>query len=134
MAETDYLARNRAFWDSRAHAYLEAGERNWSQEPSWGIWSVPEAKLGLLPIDMSGLDAIELGCGTAYVSAWLARRGARPVGIDISPEQLAAARRLQAAHGLAFPLHLGNADYVIGSKTSRKLLPLFGQVADARCV
>ncbi len=42
-----------------------------------------------------GPDAIELGCGTAYVSAWLARRGARPVGIDISSAQLATARRLQ---------------------------------------
>jgi SAM-dependent methyltransferase len=110
MAETDYLARNRAFWNGKAHAFVKAGERNWSEGPSWGIWSVPETELRLLPTDMSGLDAIELGCGTAYVSAWLARRGARPVAIDISPEQLATARGLQTAHGLAFPLHLGNAE------------------------
>jgi len=32
------------------------------------------------------------------------------VGIDNSPAQLATARRLQAAHGLEFPLHLGNAE------------------------
>src|SRR5439155_10975931 len=53
---------------------------------------------------------IELGCGTAYVSAWLARRGARPVGIDNSPAQLATARRFQAEFGIDFPLHLGNAE------------------------
>src|ERR1041384_7592819 len=94
MAEADYLARNRAFWDGQAPAYAEAGERRWAGEPTWGIWRVPEAELGLLPADMKGLDAIELGCGTAYVSAWLARRGARPVGIDNSPEQLATAPRL----------------------------------------
>src|ERR1043165_9986860 len=107
MAQTDYLARNRAFWDDKAHAYATSGERNWSEEPSWGIWSVPEAELGLLPTNMSGLDAIELGCGTAYVSAWLARRGARPVGIDISPDPLPTARRLRPAQAPAFPLHLG---------------------------
>ncbi len=38
------------------------------------------------------------------MSAWLARRGARPVGVDVSPEQLATARRLQEEHGLSFPL------------------------------
>ena len=55
---------------------------------------------------------IELGCGTAYVSAWLARRGARPVGIDVTPEQLATARALQAEHGLDFPLIEGSAEAV----------------------
>ena len=64
------------------------------------------------PNDLTGLDAIELGCGTAYVSAWLARRGARVVGIDNSPKQLETARRLQAEHGLDFPLLLGNAETV----------------------
>ena len=61
---------------------------------------------------MTGKDTIELGCGTAYVSAWLARRGARPVGIDNSEQQLATARRLQAEHGIEFPLIHGNAEAV----------------------
>ncbi len=64
----------------------------------------------MLPDDLAGLDTIELGCGTAYVSAWLALGGARPVGIDLSAEQLATARRLQAEHGLSFPLYEGNAE------------------------
>ena len=51
----------------------------------------------MLP-DVAGMDVIELGCGTAYWSAWLARRGARPVGIDISENQLETARRLQREH------------------------------------
>jgi SAM-dependent methyltransferase len=59
---------------------------------------------------VAGKDVIELGCGTAYVSAWLARRGARPVGIDNSPRQLATARTLQREHGLNFPLILGDAE------------------------
>jgi SAM-dependent methyltransferase len=53
---------------------------------------------------VSGLDAIELGCGTAYISAWLAQRGARPIGVDITPAQLASARRCMAETGVSFPL------------------------------
>jgi 2-polyprenyl-3-methyl-5-hydroxy-6-metoxy-1,4-benzoquinol methylase len=48
---------------------------------------------------VDGLDVVELGCGTAYVSAWLARRGARPVGVDVTPAQLATARRCQRRSG-----------------------------------
>jgi SAM-dependent methyltransferase len=66
----------------------------------------------MLPEDLAGKDAIELGCGTAYVSAWLARRGARVVGIDNSEAQLATARRLQHEYGLDFPLLHGNAEAV----------------------
>ena len=58
----------------------------------------------MFPDDFAGTDAIELGCGTGYVSSWLTRRGARVVGIDNSEQQLATARRLQREHGLDFPL------------------------------
>jgi SAM-dependent methyltransferase len=46
------------------------------------------------------------------VSAWLARRGARPVGIDNSQAQLRTARALQREFGLEFPLLHGNAEDV----------------------
>jgi ubiquinone/menaquinone biosynthesis C-methylase UbiE len=69
-----------------------------------------ESDLHVIPEDLAGKDAIELGCGTAYVSAWLARRGARVVGIDNSAAQLATARRLQREHGLELTLIHGNAE------------------------
>jgi SAM-dependent methyltransferase len=109
----EHVARNRAYWDEQARDYEAAGERNWaSDEPVWGIWRIPESQVGMFPDDLDGLDTIELGCGTGYVSAWLARRGARPVGIDNSEAQLATARRLQRAHSLEFPLLHGNAEQV----------------------
>jgi SAM-dependent methyltransferase len=109
----EHVARNRAEWDRWAAEYSEAGRRNWNaEEPSWGIWHVPESQLEMLPDDLAGRDAIELGCGTAYVSAWLARRGARPVGIDNSQAQLETARELQSEFGLDFPLLHGNAEAV----------------------
>lgn len=109
----DHVQRNRAAWDRWATGYAEAGEGHWARNaPEWGVWSVPDAEVGLLPERLAGRDVIELGCGTAYVSSWLARRGARPVGIDNSAEQLATARRLQKEHGLEFPLIHGNAETV----------------------
>jgi SAM-dependent methyltransferase len=109
----EYVAKNREAWDKWAAEYVPDGERSWAaEEPTWGIWSIPEADLRLLPERLEGSDAIELGCGTAYVSAWLARRGARVVGIDNSPKQLETARRLQDEHDLHFPLLLGNAETV----------------------
>jgi SAM-dependent methyltransferase len=108
----DHVVANRAYWTTEAAAYVEPGQRAWAElEPSWGIWGVPESEARILP-DVAGLDVIELGCGTAYVSAWLARRGARPVGIDITPAQLETARALQREHGLVFPLLEASAEAV----------------------
>ena len=108
---SDHVNRNRLAWDRLAASYADAGRRNWAAaEPSWGIWAVSEAQVGVLPRGLSGLDTVELGCGTGYVSAWLARRGARPVGLDISPAQLATARELQERFGLRFPLLHASAE------------------------
>ena len=116
MAElTPEAAKNRELWtQTNAEFTHEQGGRAWAQEEmSWGIWGVPEAELGALAgIELDGADVIELGCGTAYVSAWLARRGARPVGVDVTPAQLETARQLQAEHGLDFPLLEANAESV----------------------
>lgn len=107
----EHVRKNRVAWDRFAADYVKPGERSWAtNDPTWGIFHIPETGVHLLPADLAGLDTVELGCGTAYVSAWLARRGARPTGIDNSPNQLATARRLQTEHGLDFPLHLGNAE------------------------
>ena len=77
---------------------------SWAQdEITWGVWEIPEAELSVLG-DVAGLDVVELGCGTAYFSAWLARRGARPVGVDVTPAQLETARRCMRETGLEFPL------------------------------
>ena len=70
----------------------------------WGIYGIPEHDVHLLPETLDGAKVAELGCGTAYVSSWLARRGALPVGVDPAAGQLAIARSFQEEFGLAFPL------------------------------
>jgi len=109
---SDHVQTNRARWDADAAAWAEPGREGWSSsEPRWGIWHVPESQLQMLP-DVQDLDAIELGCGTAYVSSWLARRGARVVGVDNSREQLSTARRLQREFDIEFPLIHADAEAV----------------------
>jgi SAM-dependent methyltransferase len=110
---SEHAKRNQAAWELEAPAYEEPGRRKWAGElePDWGIWHVPESELQVLP-DVAGKDVIELGCGTAYWSAWLARMGARPVGIDITDAQLANARKFMAEYGPEFPLIQASAEDV----------------------
>jgi hypothetical protein len=77
----DHIVRNRAAWNVAAGGYVDPGRRNWSSEPSWGIWSIPESDVHILP-DVAGLDVIELGWGTGCVCAGRGRGGGRPGCID----------------------------------------------------
>jgi SAM-dependent methyltransferase len=113
-AHDEHVRRNRRYWDDEAAAsHGPLARAQWSRtEPVWGLWATPESRLSLLPEDLAGQRVIELGCGTAYVSAWLARAGARPVGVDLSRPQLATARALREEFGLRFPLLLADAERV----------------------
>jgi SAM-dependent methyltransferase len=103
--DADRLARNRAVWEAVNARFTDADAiARWTAtELTWGLFGHREADLGLLG-DVAGLDVVELGCGTATLSAWLARNGARPVGVDLSPAQLRTARACQARTGTTFPL------------------------------
>jgi hypothetical protein len=48
---------------------------SWGRGGEYGAF--PNRSSAWFPDSVAGKDAIELGCGTAYVSAWLARRDAR---------------------------------------------------------
>jgi SAM-dependent methyltransferase len=97
--------KNVELWTKTNAEFTDASaRRSWEREEIvWGVFGVPESEVGVFG-DVSGLDAVELGCGTAFCSAWLARRGARVVGVDPTPAQLETARRMQAEFGLEFPL------------------------------
>jgi len=109
----EHAVRNRELWTRSNADYTDAqAAETWAQEEiTWGMFSVPESEVDVLG-DVSGLDVVELGCGTAYFSAWLARRGARVVGLDVTPAQLETARRMQAESGLEFELVEASAEDV----------------------
>lgn len=102
----DSIAANVAEWtDANAEHTDGDAERAWGEaDITWGVFGVPDAEIGSPLGDVDGVDVVELGCGTAYLSAWLARRGARPVGVDPTPAQLATARRMMERTGIEFPL------------------------------
>jgi len=106
-----HVAINRDHWNADARNWAVGGEHAWAQQvPTWGIWSTSEEEAPMLPSDMTGLAAVELGCGTGYISAWMTRRGATVTGVDISSEQLATARRLAGQHDLAITFLEANAE------------------------
>ena len=112
-SELSDAERNRGLWTRSNAEYTDrAAPEAWGRdEITWGEFRVPESRLDVLG-DVAGKDVVELGRGTAYFSAWLARRGARPVGVDITRAQLDTARRMQAEFGLEFPLIEASADDV----------------------
>ena len=111
--EHDYLARNKAAWERWAAAHIARGRKLWQTETlGWGLWGTPEAELGLLSRFDSGADAIELGCGTGAIAAWLARTGIRPVAVDFARAQLHTAEAFQHEFGVSFQLLEANAEQI----------------------
>jgi len=104
--DPDAIARNIEQWTRNNRDALDArADAAWAgTEPRWGVFGIREADLGSPLGDVRGRDVVELGCGTAYFSAILAKLGARPVGVDPTPAQLATARRMQEQTGIRFPL------------------------------
>src|ERR1700704_868832 len=56
------------------------------------------------------LDALDVGCGTGFLSLELAGRGHRVSGIDFAPQMLAEARKKAAGQGAAVRFEEGDAE------------------------
>ena len=109
--DAEARALNQAVWREVNEQFTDGeADRAWtSAEIRWGLFGTPESELRVLD-ELDGIDVLDLACGTGYFSAWLARRGARVVGVDLSADQLRSARRCQAAYGPAFPLLQADAE------------------------
>lgn len=100
---------NRRYWEWAAPGYqAEHGEFLGDADFVWCPEGLREAEAQLLG-PLPGRSVLEVGCGAAQCSRWLAAAGARPVGVDISAAQLAQARRLDDATGLAVAVVQGDA-------------------------
>lgn len=88
---------SRSWWDSDAQAYHDEHGAYLGVDRRGGdfVWcpeNLHEADIGLLG-DVEGRTVLEIGCGSAPCSRWLAAHGAHPVGVDLSHAML--------AHGVA---------------------------------
>jgi SAM-dependent methyltransferase len=103
---------NRRWWDADADDYqalhgsfLGLADFVWSPE------RLREAEAGLLR-DVAGCRVLELGCGAAMCSRWLAAHGARPVALDQSAGMLRHAVAGAWATGIEVPLVQADARHL----------------------
>jgi ubiquinone/menaquinone biosynthesis C-methylase UbiE len=100
---------------------------NWESPAGQMRW---QRRAGMLTSHVyAGMNVLELGCGTGYLTRELACTGASITAIDISPDLLAAARRecnaanirfeIQNAYDLTFPD--ASFDSVVGSSVLHHL-------------
>jgi SAM-dependent methyltransferase len=110
---SDHAAENRDSWNADSDTYQSdhGPQLAASGGMAWGVWQIPESELRVLG-EVKGLDILELGCGAAQWSIALVKAGARPVGLDLSENQLDHARRLMSTAGVDFPLVHASAEAV----------------------
>src|SRR3954469_9009944 len=104
--DVDSIRLNVQEWTQTNAEHTDANAARAWEHPGilWGVFAIPETEVGALPASVDGLDVVELGCGTAYFGSWLARRGARGIGVAPAPAQLATARGMMRETGIEFPL------------------------------
>ena len=102
--ESESVRANRSWWDSEADAYhAEHGDFLGAADFVWCPENLREDDVHLLG-DVTGRTVLEVGCGAAMCSRWLATQGARPVGFDLSNGMLRHGRERAARTGIDVPL------------------------------
>lgn len=108
MASPDIVKRNvAAHWGKRAaHFDADFGHsiRTAEERAAWG------RVFGLALGGREGLAALDIGCGTGFLSLELAARGHRVTGIDFAPEMLALAKQKAEAAGAAIRFEHADAE------------------------
>jgi SAM-dependent methyltransferase len=95
--QPETVRANRRWWDAEAaDYYAEHGAFLGDTELTWGPEGLRESDARLLG-DLTGMRVLEIGCGAAQCSRWVAGRGAAAVvASDVSAGMLEHARRVNA--------------------------------------
>ena len=95
--QPETVRANRAWWDAEAaDYYAEHGAFLGDADLTWGPEGLRESEAHLLG-DLAGMRVLEIGCGGAQCSRWVAGQGAAAVvASDVSAGMLDRARRINA--------------------------------------
>lgn len=101
--------------DAREVAKFDALAGQWwnPRGPMAPLHAMNPARMGWIAGllgDVSGQRVLDVGCGAGLASEWLARRGARVVGLDAAGAALDAARAHAAAEGVAVDYRTGTPE------------------------
>lgn len=103
---------SRGWWDFDADSYqAEHGAFLGTADFVWCPENLREADIRLLG-DVRGKRVLEVGCGAAMCSRWLAGEGADPVAFDLSAGMLRHARRGADETGVVVPLLQADAQHL----------------------
>ncbi len=106
---------SRHWWDADADDYLDEHAADIGETAFvWCPENLHEDEARLLgdPSELRGKRVLEIGCGSAPCSRWLAARGAEPVGLDLSIAMLRHAARAGARSGIDVPLVQAGAEHL----------------------
>ncbi|ATQ28022.1 SAM-dependent methyltransferase [Rhodococcus ruber Chol-4] len=114
LGTRDSERASRTWWDADAADYHRThgeflGVDSADGEFVWCPEGLHEDDVHLLG-DVSGRDVLEVGCGSAPCARWLAGRGARAVGLDISMGMLARGQAAMDRGGPRVPLVQAGAE------------------------
>lgn len=94
-----------AHWDRRAAHFDQDFGHSIATPAERGAW---DRIMQLVDTGRAPLEALDVGCGTGFLSLELAARGHRVTGIDLAPAMLDLARRKAAEAG--FDIRFGEGD------------------------
>jgi ubiquinone/menaquinone biosynthesis C-methylase UbiE len=114
--ETDIVKQQvAAHWERRAPHFDEDFGHSIRTPAERSAW---DRILDLVLPGRSALDALDVGCGTGFLTFELATRGHRVAGVDFAPAMLAEARRKAAALGLSVRLEEADAEQLPFARAS----------------
>jgi ubiquinone/menaquinone biosynthesis C-methylase UbiE len=96
-----------AHWNRRAPTFDSDFGHSIATEAERAAW---DRIFGLISAGRSGLDALDVGCGTGFLSFELAARGHRVTGIDFAAAMLDEARRKTALANAPIRFEQGDAE------------------------
>ena len=96
-----------AHWDRRAPHFDEDFGHSINTPAERAAW---DRILDLVLAGRAGLDALDAGCGTGFLSFELTARGHQVTGVDFAPAMLVEARRKAATRGVSIRFEEADAE------------------------